>query len=156
MSAYLYAWTFHSRLPFGYTLSHFVAYLSPLFTSLVLLWTYAEVLAFEVQKAMLGMEHPRKYRGANRANLGAENPDSQDTSTYMLVSSHSSVLNLLNSSAYRFAPNQSPTLLCDNQGMISLEKNPTHYAKTKHLDVQPHFIRDHVEKGKINVQYCPT
>jgi len=47
-------------------------------------------------------------------------------------------------------------LLCDNQGAISLAKNPTHHAKTKHVDVQLHFIRDHVEKGTIEVEYCPT
>ena len=50
-----------------------------------------------------------------------------------------------------------PTILfCDNQGAISLAKNPTHHAKTKHVDVQLHFIRDHVEKGTINIEYCPT
>jgi hypothetical protein len=48
------------------------------------------------------------------------------------------------------------TLHGDNQGAISLAKNPTHHAKTKHVDVQIHFIRDHVEKGTIDVQYCPT
>jgi hypothetical protein len=53
----------------------------------------------------------------------------------------------------KYAPT---TLLCDNQGTISLAKNPTHHAKTKHVDVQLHFIRDHVEKGMINVEYCPT
>jgi hypothetical protein len=48
-------------------------------------------------------------------------------------------------------------LFCDNQGaFISLAKNPTHHAKTKHVDVQLHIIRDHVEKGTINVEYCPT
>jgi hypothetical protein len=47
-------------------------------------------------------------------------------------------------------------LFCDNQGAISLAKNPTHHAKTKHVDVQLHFIRDHLEKGTINVEYCPT
>ena len=47
-------------------------------------------------------------------------------------------------------------LLCDNQGAISLAKNPLHHAKTKHVDVQLHFIRDHIEKGTINVEYCPT
>jgi hypothetical protein len=31
-----------------------------------------------------------------------------------------------------------------------------HHAKTKHVDVQLHFIRDHVEKGTINIEYCPT
>jgi hypothetical protein len=50
-----------------------------------------------------------------------------------------------------------PTILyCDNQGAISLAKNPTHHAKTKHVDVQLHFIRDHIEKGTIKVEYCPT
>src|SRR5437667_7876310 len=47
-------------------------------------------------------------------------------------------------------------LFCDNQGAISLAKNPTHHAKTKHVDVQLHFIRDHVEKGTIKIEYCPT
>jgi len=64
-----------------------------------------------VSQGLLGMEPPRKHRGAKRSNPGdAENPDSQDTSIYMVVSSHGSVLNLLNSSAYRSAPNQTPTL----------------------------------------------
>jgi hypothetical protein len=50
-----------------------------------------------------------------------------------------------------------PTVLfCDNQGAISLAKNPTNHTNTKHVDVQLHFIRDHVEKGTINVEYCPT
>ena len=53
----------------------------------------------------------------------------------------------------KYAPR---TLFCDNQGAISLAKNPTHHAKMKHVDVQLHFIRDHVEKGAMNVEYCPT
>jgi len=48
------------------------------------------------------------------------------------------------------------TLFCDNQHAISLAKNPTHLAKTKHIDVQLHFIWEHVENGTINVKYCPT
>jgi len=30
---------------------------------------------------------------------------------------------------------------CDNQGEISLTKNPTHHARAKHIDVQHHFVR---------------
>jgi hypothetical protein len=29
---------------------------------------------------------------------------------------------------------------CDNQGAISLTKNPIHHARTKHIDVQHHFV----------------
>jgi hypothetical protein len=30
---------------------------------------------------------------------------------------------------------------CDNQGAISLTKNPTHHARTKHIDVQHDFVQ---------------
>jgi hypothetical protein len=29
---------------------------------------------------------------------------------------------------------------CDNQGAISLSKNPMQHARTKHIDVQHHFV----------------
>jgi hypothetical protein len=29
---------------------------------------------------------------------------------------------------------------CDNQGAISLTKNPMQHARTKHIDVQHHFV----------------
>jgi len=47
-------------------------------------------------------------------------------------------------------------LFCDNHGAISLAKTLRYHAKTKHVDVQLHFIQDHVKKGTINVEYCPT
>jgi len=31
---------------------------------------------------------------------------------------------------------------CDNQGAISLTKNPTRHARTKHINVQHHFVRE--------------
>jgi hypothetical protein len=29
---------------------------------------------------------------------------------------------------------------CDNQGVISLTNNPTQHVRTKHIDVQHHFV----------------
>jgi lipoate-protein ligase A len=45
---------------------------------------------------------------------------------------------------------------CDNQGVISLTKNPTHHAQTKHIDVQHHFVRERVENGEVRFEYCVT
>ncbi len=45
---------------------------------------------------------------------------------------------------------------CDNQGAISLTKNPTQHARTKHIDVQHHFVRERVENGEVTFEYCLT
>eukprot|EP00253_Pinus_taeda_P026673 PITA_26673 len=38
---------------------------------------------------------------------------------------------------------------CDNQSAIFLAKNPAHHSKTKHIDVQYHFVRDMIEVKKV-------
>src|SRR5262249_43212859 len=50
-----------------------------------------------------------------------------------------------------------PTIIrSDNQGCISLAKNSAHHARTKHIDVQHHFVRDKVEDGEVEVIFCKT
>jgi KUP system potassium uptake protein len=45
---------------------------------------------------------------------------------------------------------------CDNQGAISLTKNPMQHVQTKHIDVQHHFVRERVENGEVTFKYCST
>jgi len=44
----------------------------------------------------------------------------------------------------------------DNQGAIALTNNPEYHARTKHVDIQFHFIRQHVETNSVELSYCPT
>ena len=44
----------------------------------------------------------------------------------------------------------------DDQGSIALVKNPQFHACTKHIDIQYHFVREHVEKESIRLTYCAT
>ena len=46
----------------------------------------------------------------------------------------------------------------DNQGAIALAKNPGFHARSKHIDIQYHFIREHTDTdtGTITLEYCPT
>ncbi len=46
--------------------------------------------------------------------------------------------------------------MCDNQGCIALAKNSIHHSRTKHIDIQHHFIREKLESGEIGLKYCPT
>ena len=50
-----------------------------------------------------------------------------------------------------------PTLIHgDNQGSLALAENPIHHQRSKHIDVQYHFIRQEVEDGKVTLNYVPT
>ena len=44
----------------------------------------------------------------------------------------------------------------DSQSAIALAYNPEHYTRTKHIDIQYHFIREALEKHLADISYIPT
>ena len=53
-------------------------------------------------------------------------------------------------------PTGPTTLHVDNQSAIAIAKDPKFHARTKHIDVRYHFIRDVVRSAKVAVTYIPT
>jgi hypothetical protein len=51
--------------------------------------------------------------------------------------------------------NQVP-LLCDNESAIKITYNPSEHSRTKHIDIQHHFLRDHAIKGDIVISHVQT
>jgi hypothetical protein len=51
---------------------------------------------------------------------------------------------------------QAVRLDCDSQSAIFLAKNPAYHSKTKHIDVQYHFVRDMVEEKKVLLEKVDT
>jgi hypothetical protein len=47
-------------------------------------------------------------------------------------------------------------LLCDNESAIRMADNPVEHSRTKHIDIWHHFLRDHQQKGDIEVLYVST
>jgi hypothetical protein len=45
---------------------------------------------------------------------------------------------------------------CDSQSAIFLAKNLTYHSKTKHIDIQYHFVRDMVEEKKVLLMKVDT
>jgi hypothetical protein len=48
------------------------------------------------------------------------------------------------------------TLYADNQGAIALARDDRFHARTKHIDIRYHFIRELVEQKKIMLTYTPS
>lgn len=44
----------------------------------------------------------------------------------------------------------------DNQGAIGIAKNPIQHARTKHIDIRYHYVREALQEGVISLSYCPT
>ena len=52
---------------------------------------------------------------------------------------------------------KNPTVIYeDNQGAIALATNPGYHARTKHVDIRHHFVREKVLAGDIKVIYKET
>jgi hypothetical protein len=48
------------------------------------------------------------------------------------------------------------TLMWDNTSAISVAKNPVLHKRMRHLERRHHFLRDHIEKGDIEMKYIDT
>jgi hypothetical protein len=47
-------------------------------------------------------------------------------------------------------------LSCDNESAIRMVDNPVEHSRTKHIDIRYHFLRDHQQKGDIEIAYVST
>jgi len=45
-------------------------------------------------------------------------------------------------------------LFCDNMSAISMARNPIFHQRTRHINRKYHFIREALQEGVINIQFC--
>lgn len=47
-------------------------------------------------------------------------------------------------------------VLCNNQSAIAIAKNPVHHDRTKHVEIDRHFISEKFENKIINLRHVPS
>jgi hypothetical protein len=48
------------------------------------------------------------------------------------------------------------SLICDNESAIRMADNPVEHSRTKHIAIRYHFLRDHQQRGDIEIPYVST
>ncbi|GKE48698.1 retrovirus-related pol polyprotein from transposon TNT 1-94, partial [Tanacetum coccineum] len=48
------------------------------------------------------------------------------------------------------------SMYCDSKSAIAISCNPVQHSKTKHIDIRYHFIKEHVEKGTVELYFVGT
>ncbi|GJS63130.1 retrovirus-related pol polyprotein from transposon TNT 1-94 [Tanacetum coccineum] len=56
---------------------------------------------------------------------------------------------------YGYKYNRIP-MYCDSKSVIAISCNPVQHSKTKHIDIRYHFIKEHVEKGTVELYFVGT
>nr|GEX59510.1 retrovirus-related Pol polyprotein from transposon TNT 1-94 [Tanacetum cinerariifolium] len=56
---------------------------------------------------------------------------------------------------YRYKYNRIP-MYSDSKRAIAISRNPVQHSKTKHIDIRYYFIKEHVEKGTVELYFVGT
>ena len=51
---------------------------------------------------------------------------------------------------------QDTRIQCDNQISNKLAHNPVYHPRSKHIELQHHFVREKIESQEIELIYCNT
>jgi hypothetical protein len=52
--------------------------------------------------------------------------------------------------------NKATVVFCDNVSAVYMSSNPVHHKRTKHIELDIHFVRERVQLGQLRVLHVPT
>ena len=55
-----------------------------------------------------------------------------------------------------YTPKKSCELYCDNMAAIRISENPVQHDRTKHVEIDRHFIKDHLDEKIITLSFVRT
>jgi hypothetical protein len=56
----------------------------------------------------------------------------------------------------RFALPKATMVFCDNVSAVYMSHNPVHHRRTKHIELDIHFVREKVALGQVRVHHVPS
>ncbi|KAH9726123.1 Disease resistance-like protein DSC1 [Citrus sinensis] len=56
----------------------------------------------------------------------------------------------------KMSPLQVPALHCDNKSVETLASNPKYHSRTKHIELDLHFVRDHIARNEVHISHVSS
>ncbi|GKF12295.1 hypothetical protein Tco_0050221 [Tanacetum coccineum] len=90
-----------------------------------------------------------QFLGGNLVSWSSKKQDCIALSTAEVIWMRTQLLD------YGFKYNRIP-MYCDSKSAIAISCNPAQHSKTKHIDIQYYFIKEHVERGTVEIYFVRT
>ncbi|GJX60557.1 gag/pol polyprotein [Tanacetum coccineum] len=103
--------------------------------------------------AVLGLRE--EYNGLKTTITARQSPTAF-SELHALLSDHDYMLGKTHAPAPSITSSSTPILWCDNLGATYLSSNPIFHARTKHVEIDYHFVREKVAQGDLRVQHIST
>nr|GEY11327.1 putative copia-type protein [Tanacetum cinerariifolium] len=55
-----------------------------------------------------------------------------------------------------FPPKEATQVMCDNEAAIQISENPVQHDRTKHVEIDRHFIKEKLEAGIIKIPFVKS
>ncbi|XP_028104402.1 uncharacterized protein LOC114303481 [Camellia sinensis] len=101
---------------------------------------------------------PLSLHAFSDSNWAGDSVDRKSTSEYRALANATAELTWLQQllKDMHIFPSSVPELWCDNISAMALTSNPVFHSRSKHIEIDFHFIRDKVVAKVIALKYVPT
>ncbi|SGZ06091.1 BQ5605_C031g10917 [Microbotryum silenes-dioicae] len=121
------------------------------------------ILRYLVGTRNFGIRYQKSFQpmsaileGFVNADHGADPVTRRSVSGYVFMCAGGAISWIAKRQTLVTLSNRSDSFAGDNQSAITLAKHPAFHARTKHIGIHFHFIRDHIAEGTIEMVWVPT
>nr|GEX42006.1 copia protein [Tanacetum cinerariifolium] len=108
---------------------------------------------YRLKKALYSLKKPASWSSKKQDCIAMSTAEAE----YVSLSAYCAQVIWMRTQLLDYGYKYSRILMyCDSKSAIAISCNPVQHSKTKHIDTRYHFIKEHVEKGTVELYFVGT